>query len=281
MKPLVKWAGGKTKLLPELVKRMPKKYGRYYEPFAGGAALFFHLEPAYAVLGDLNNDLVNTYTMVMYEPERVLRALRGHAAKHSKRYYYDIRDRWNYRERPFRLKIARAAAFLYLNRTCFNGLYRTNRDGHFNVPMGTYKNPRIHNAEIVRAAHRILGREHCGAPAVQIRHFNYKHTVHDATYGDFVYFDPPYDPLSATSSFTSYLGPGFNRNDQRELAELAAQLAAKGVNVMLSNSNTKFIRDLYRGIGFKLHRVSCPRAINADASKRGDVSELIITSQYE
>lgn len=275
MKPLLKWVGGKTKLLPELVKRMPKKYGRYFEPFAGGAALFFHLEPARAVLGDLNADLMNTYTGVQRDPKAVLRALRKHEQAHGKRYYYDLRDRLNRRERSMAYTVQRAAAFLYLNRTCFNGLYRENQRGLFNVPMGRYKNPTIYNPELVRSAHRALG------PEVHVRHNDYKHSVFDATYGDFVYFDPPYDPLSLTSSFTAYGARGFSRDDQVELAEFAASLARRGIDVMLSNSNTKFIRDLYRGIGFKLSRVSCPRAINSDASKRGMVSELIITSRYE
>jgi DNA adenine methylase len=264
--PIVKWVGGKTRLLPELLARMPAQFGRYYEPFAGGAALFFRVAPERAVLGDDNADLINLYHTVGRKVDDVIRRLVVHRRLHNEGHYYEMRARWNDANVSW-THVDRAAAFVYLNKTCFNGLWRVNRAGHFNVPMGRYDDPPICAADQLRAAGAVLRR-------AELRQGHYREAVADARAGDFVYFDPPYDPVTLTANFTSYTSGAFGPEDQRELAELARRLVARGCKVMLSNSDTPFIRQLYKG--FRLDRVRCSRAINSNASKRGDVDEVII-----
>lgn len=271
--PVIKWVGGKTKLLPELVARMPERFGRYYEPFAGGAALFFHVQPERAVLNDSNDELIAMYRAVARDPEAVLAKLKTHRRRHDRDHYYVTRDRWN-RDRNRRplsswSPIDCAAAFIYLNRTCFNGLWRVNRDGEFNVPIGRYEHPAIYRPEAIRAASAALA-------GVTLRSYSYKASVWDARRGDFIYFDPPYDPITATANFTSYTRDAFGREQQCELADLAHELASHGCHVMLSNHDTRFVRSRYKG--FHVSRVMCPRAINSNAARRGAVAEVIITS---
>jgi DNA adenine methylase len=277
--PIIKWVGGKTKLLPELLVRMPEHYGRYYEPFVGGGALFFRVGPERAVLNDWNADLVATYKAIASDPDAVITRLRSHRRKHCNRYYYAMRDRWN-RHRSWPVWMAgatkwapaqRAAAFIYLNKTCFNGLWRVNKDGEFNVPIGRYKDPAICVPDAIRTASGALSN-------AVIRNYSYKAACWDAREGDFVYFDPPYDPVTPTANFTSYTARSFGREQQANLAEEARTLVARGCKVMLSNSDTRFVRELYKG--FRIDRVMCPRAINSDASKRGAVGEVIITGGY-
>jgi DNA adenine methylase len=265
--PVVKWVGGKTKLLPELLARMPARFGRYYEPFAGGAALFFRLAPRRAVLADSNHDLVGLYTAIAKDVGSVIRRLELHREAHDESHYYEVRSRWNDREVSWSTP-ERAAAFIYLNKTCFNGLWRVNRAGAFNVPIGRYTDPPICVPAALRAAHAVLAR-------AEIRRADYREAVRDARAGDFLYFDPPYDPVTVTANFTSYTADAFGPDDQRALADTARMLVKRGCQVMLSNSDTPFIRSIYKG--FELHRVKCPRAINSNAAKRGDVDELVIT----
>lgn len=264
--PIVKWAGGKTRLLDELIARVPPAFGRYYEPFAGGAALFFRLAPARALLTDANAALIGMYHAVRDEVDGVIRNLRRHQKAHGKDYYYRVRARWN--RGRFAPGPARAAAFIYLNKTCFNGLYRVNRDGEFNVPMGRYTDPTICDPEALRFAHSMLA-------GVEIRCARYEGVVATASRGDFVYFDPPYAPLTPTANFTSYTAEKFGVDDQRALARLARRLAARGCHVMLSNSDTPLVRELYDG--FQIDRVRCARSINSDAAKRRGIYEVIIT----
>jgi DNA adenine methylase len=268
--PVVKWVGGKTKLLPDLIGRMPEKYNRYYEPFAGGAALFFRLAPRRAVLADFNHDLVNLYMTIANDVSAVIRRLEMHREAHSESHYYDTRTRWNDREVSWSTP-ERAAAFIYLNKTCFNGLWRVNRSGAFNVPIGRYTDPPICVPDTLRAAQHVLSR-------AEIRRADYRTAVADARSGDFLYFDPPYDPVAPTANFTSYTTSVFGPDEQRQLADTARSLVAKGCRVMLSNSDTPFIRSLYKGM--RIERVKCARAINSNAAKRGDVDELIITGGY-
>lgn len=269
--PVIKYVGGKTRLLPELLARLPATYGRYYEPFCGGAALFFKLAPTRAVLGDMNPELMNLYRVLAHgDVETLIMFLRWHDEYHRKDpkgHYYLVRNEWN--SSTTWSDLQRAAAFVYLNKTCFNGLWRVNADGGFNVPMGAYKNPTICNPDALRAAARAL--KH-----VELRQGHFEQTTRDAVAGDLVYFDPPYVPLTATSSFTSYTADGFDMHDQRALADHARELAERGVHVVLSNSDTPLVRELYAG--FQLDVVQCGRAINSNASKRGAISELIITS---
>ena len=267
--PIVKWAGGKGKILDELLVRQPVGFGRYFEPFVGGGALFFRLRPERSMISDLNGDLINTYRCVAWHVEAVIGRLRVHQRKHDRAYYYAMRDRWN--NGGLRSDVARAAAFIYLNKTCFNGLYRVNQSGQFNVPMGRYTNPSICEDEKLRAASRILQRAQLG-----VGHF--ADSVAQAQVGDFVYFDPPYDPLSRTASFTSYTAANFGDSDQHELARVVGDLTDRGVHVMVSSSDTPQVRMLYRG--FQIDRIAAPRAINSRASARGAVSELVITNGY-
>jgi DNA adenine methylase len=265
--PVVKWVGGKTKLLHHLLARVPERYGRYYEPFSGGAALFFRLAPRRAVLNDSNSDLVNLYTAIAHDVDAVIRRLEHHREAHSEAHYYAMRTRWNDRDHAWPAA-ERAAAFIYLNKTCFNGLWRVNRAGDFNVPIGRYTDPPICVPEALRAAHGVLAR-------AQLRCGDYRDAVADARAGDFLYFDPPYDPVTTTSNFTSYTADAFGPDDQAALADCARELVTRGCRVMLSNSDTPFIRSLYKG--FRIERVKCPRAINSNASKRGSVDEVIVT----
>jgi DNA adenine methylase len=265
--PVIKWVGGKTKLLPELLARMPARFDRYYEPFVGGAALFFRVAPVDAVLADCNADLIGLYRAVATEVGAVIQRLERHRRDHDDRHYYAMREKWN-KDHAAWPTADRAACFIYLNKTCFNGLWRVNRAGDFNVPIGRYTDPPICVPEALKAASTVLGR-------AELRHLDYREAVRDAGKGDFVYFDPPYDPVSTTANFTSYTAGAFGPDDQRALADTARMLVARGCHVMLSNSDTPFIRSIYKG--FKIDRVKCARAINSNASKRGDVDEVIVT----
>ncbi|MBX3158491.1 MAG: DNA adenine methylase [Deltaproteobacteria bacterium] len=270
--PVVKWVGGKTKLLHELVDRMPDRFGAYFEPFSGGAALFFRVAPERATLNDFNADLINLYKMLAKDVEGVIARLQAHRTRHNETYYYQQRTRWNHRDDEDEMTaVDRAAAFVYLNKTCFNGLWRVNRAGDFNVPIGRYTDPPICVPEALRAAGAVLRR-------ATLRRGDYRAAVEGAVRGDFVYFDPPYDPVAPTANFTSYTTDAFGVQHQRELADTARALVARGCKVMLSNSDTPFVRSLYKG--FAIDRVKCPRAINSNAARRGDVDEVIVTGGY-
>ncbi len=266
--PIVKWAGGKTKLLAELTTRLPNDFERYFEPFAGGAALFFELASQRpdlcAVLNDANAGLIGLYRAVAEDVEDLIGLLDRLQADHDAEHYHRAVESWNSGHGD---PVVRAATFLYLNRTCFNGLWRENRSGQFNVPMGDYDRPRICDHGGLRAASTALRRAAlaCG---------DYRAVVAGAARGDLVYFDPPYD-----DTFVAYTADAFGRDDQSALAETAHELVRRGCRVMLSNSDTRFVRELYRG--FQIGRVRCPRAINADADGRGDVDELLIVGGYD
>lgn len=268
--PIVKWAGGKTRILEELVSRRPMTFKRYFEPFLGGGALFFRLSPQRALLSDLNEDLINVYRCVAWNVEAVIQRLEEHQLRHAHDYYYAVRERWNDRK-SCRSAVERAAAFIYLNKTCYNGLFRVNQRGQFNVPIGRYTSPNVCDAPQLRAASRVLQR-------AELTNGHFAERVERAEAGDFVYFDPPYDPVSATASFTSYTASCFGDEAQHELARVVADLTERGVHVMLSNSDTPTIRELYRG--FHMDRIQAPRAINSCAGSRGPVHELIITNGY-
>lgn len=260
-RPIVKWAGGKTRLLPELLERVPRSFGTYFEPFAGGLALFFRLAPERAVLSDANEALMFAYATLVSFPEDVIAALAAHKEMHDETHYYATRDRWN--NWPDTLTpVGGAAALLYLNKTCFNGLWRVNRRGEFNVPMGKYDDPPICDAENLRAAAAALAR-------ADLRCGDYRATVEEAVGGDFAYFDPPYD-----GTFSQYTRNGFGPDQQSELAAIARDLVERGVRVVLSNNDTPRVRELYEG--FRIDVVKCGRAINSDGKKRGAVNEVLI-----
>ena len=263
---MVKWPGGKSRLLPELLARLPATWNRYYEPMAGGAALFFRLAPREAVLGDLNAELIAMYRGVAEDLPRVGRHLVRYRDAHSEAHYYATREQWNTQRASWdRAKLA--ATFIYLTKTCFNGLWRVNQAGAFNVPLGRYTNPPIYAPETLRAARELLAR-------TELRAGDYRETVADARRGDLVYFDPPYHPVSTTANFTSYTRDAFGADAQRALAATARELVARGCHVVLSNSETPFVRELYAD--FRLDSVRCSRSINSVGDRRGAVGELII-----
>ena len=261
-RPFLKWVGGKRQLLAEIAQHSPVTFGRYFEPFVGGGALFFHLRPRDAVLADVNERLIRTYRGVRDEVESVIELLRG----------YPYEADFYYRTRAIPIDRASdaelAAWFIYLNRAGFNGLYRVNRDNQFNVSFGRYSNPTICDPQNLRACSAALR-------GVELVVGDFGAAVQGARSGDFIYFDPPYVPLSATSSFTSYAADGFDDSDQRRLRAVATTLKKRGVHVLLSNSSAQFVRELYAS-PFKAVEVYASRAVNCRADRRGAVKELLI-----
>ncbi|MGE5485827.1 MAG: DNA adenine methylase [Ignavibacteriales bacterium] len=268
MKPFVKWAGGKGQILGELLARVPERYGGYYEPFVGGGALFFALNPERAVLNDRNEELINAYSVIRSKVSDLAGALAAHASQHrlhGRDYYYRVRDL-----NPDTLSdVERASRFIYLNKTCYNGLWRVNNEGRFNVPFGRHKNPRILDEENLRAVSDSLRH-------VTLLCTDFESSLGAAQPGDFVYFDPPYHPLSETSYFTKYVDNGFGPEDQIRLAAVFRSLAGRGVNVMLSNSDTKFVQNLYPRDEFEVEIIQAKRPISCRAEGRGVVNELVI-----
>jgi DNA adenine methylase len=260
-KPFLKWAGGKGAILESIFDCFPQRFKSYHEPFVGGGAVFFGLQPKKAVLSDINAELINVYKTISDDVDGLIRQLRRYKVSEDDFYKVRARD-------PKRLSVVGSAArTVFLNRTCFNGLYRVNKKGKFNAPYGRYTNPKVCNEENLRACSEAL-------QDVEIIHQNALEVTQRVSKGDLVYFDPPYDPVSSTASFTSYTAQGFGREEQEALAEVFASLVRRKVNVVLSNSNTPFIQKLYKG--FKIKEVFVRRAINSRADRRGPVSEVLV-----
>ncbi|MFC2071227.1 DNA adenine methylase [Chloroflexota bacterium] len=269
-KPFLKWAGGKQQLIKQYESYFPPNISRYFEPFIGGGAVFFHLWNtgklnSKTCLFDNNETLVNTYIVVRDRLDELIEALSVHKEKHCQEYYYLIRNLE--RQKVGQNNVERAARTIYLNKTCYNGLYRVNSKGQFNVPMGRYKNPGILNEDLLRAASVAL-QDIC----IEVRDF--RSVIELSQAGDFFYFDPPYDPKSKIASFTGYTAGNFQVQDQYDLADVFTQLTAKGCLCMLSNSHTPLILDLYRH--FKIEVVQANRAINSDANGRGIIKEVVV-----
>jgi len=267
-RPFIKWAGGKTQLLTNILRELPAKIPTYYEPFMGGAAVFFALAAEgriqRAVLNDWNKELVETYETVRDEPDALIEALTALKA----RYTNDAEGTFaQVRASEPETKVARAARMIFLNKTCFNGLYRVNRAGKFNVPFGKFKNPGIFDAELLRACSQALHN-------VEIHNGDFADCVKSARLGDVAYFDPPYVPVSVTANFTSYTAIGFSMADQERLATLFGVLSDRGVHVLLSNADVASVRDLYRD--FQIVSVQVKRQINSKADRRGPVGEVIV-----
>ena len=265
-RPFLKWAGGKTKLIQQYIPFFPKEFKAYYEPFLGGGAVFFYLNPSCGYLTDINAELINAYRCVKNDVEELIKILEVHQLNHSKEYYYEVRHCHGVTD------IEKAARLIYLNKTCFNGLYRENSRGEFNVPIGKYKNPKICNPDLLRSASAALQKA-----LIDVRPFE-DILERASRCDDFVYFDPPYHPLSPTSNFTAYSRSSFNRDNQIKLKEVFAELAQRGVKVMLSNSDCQFIRELYRDFNIRIHPILASRLINSNIQKRGRIPELLITS---
>ncbi len=275
-RPILKWAGGKSSLLTQYEPYLPTSTRHYYEPFAGSAALFFHMRNEGRAegyhLSDLNEELIRLYIVLRDQPDTLIGMLAEHRDQHTahqKAYYNRIRalDRKDgFHELD---DVTRAARMVYLNRTCYNGLWRVNSKGQFNVPMGRYKNPAILDEERLKAASEAL-------QGVDLRVCPFADAVLDAGPGDFVYFDPPYVPVSPTANFTDYYADGFGEAHQHQLAEVARWLADRGVYVMVSNSDAPLVHDLYDG--FRIRTVQAQRRINRDAGKRGHINELLISA---
>ena len=266
-RPFLKWVGGKGQLLEQFRSLIPAGFdrssGRYFEPFVGGAALFFSMKPKRAVLTDVNAELINTYCAVRDCVEDVILALEKH--RYDRDHYYRVREL-----DPASLPTPeRAARTIFLNKTGFNGLYRVNRAGRFNVPIGRYTNPSFCDKDNLRACSLAL-------KTAEIKVRDFTKVVSRAKVGDFVYFDPPYDPVSETADFTSYVPGGFGWDRQQELASVFTKLATKGVHVMLSNSDTPAIRALYAG--FRIDDVFASRSINSNAARRGKIGEVVVRS---
>lgn len=264
-RPFLKWAGGKQRLLEQMTKYFPPdgSYHRYFEPFLGGGAVFFHLQPEESYLSDLNSELIEVYQIVRNDVDALIETLKQHY--NDREYFYSVRAL-----DPEKLTShERAARFIFLNRTCYNGLYRVNRQGQFNVPFGRYKNPTICDEKGLRLASRVLEK-------TMLRIADFEAILDLAKVSDFVYFDPPYEPLSISSSFTSYTQVGFTQKDQRRLAEVFRILHERGCWVALSNSDTSFIRELYRE--FPIHEISARRAINSKGDGRGTIKELLVSN---
>lgn len=270
--PFIKWVGGKRQLLPNLVSFLPKSYKKYYEPFLGGGALLFRLAPKKAVINDSNEELVNAYIQVRDNLEELVQSLKKHQDKDSKEYYLKVRS---YDRDGSILKMSnveRASRFIYLNKAGYNGLWRVNSKGQHNVPYGSHKNLRLVSDSLLADSNYLRERD------ILITNLDYQKAVERADTGDFVYFDPPYIPVNLTSSFTSYTKSGFGMVQQEQLRDLVLSLTKRGVQVMLSNSDTKLTHELYAGKEFHIHRVKATRSINSKSTGRGRIGELVITN---
>jgi DNA adenine methylase len=294
--PVLKWAGGKRQLLDEIYGRFPTEYEHYHEPFFGGGAVFFDLEPDDGTINDTNSRLVNFYQQVRDRPDELVARLKDFDepdaepdpglpcsteawnGKEITQYYYQQRARFN--RRPYDDEwsgtsdelLEEAALLMYLNRTCYNGLYRENSDGGFNVPIGRYANPDWVQSERIRDASRILS-------DTEIRVGDFEYVLEAADTGDLVYFDPPYEPMSPTANFAEYSAEGFGREDQERLLETAERLDEMDVSVILSNSAV--LQEMYENAGFTVEIEGATRAINSDETSRDEVDEILVTNVAE
>lgn len=271
VRPFLKWAGGKRQLLPELRKYIPSlsQNATYYEPFVGGGALFFDLQRKRAVINDTNAELINCYQVIRDDVENLIAALSQH--RNDEAYYYEVRD-WD-RSPDFaaRPAVERAARVIFLNKTCYNGLFRVNSRGQFNVPFGRYKAPTIVDEAVLRAVSKYLNNH---KDTIKMLNGDFEEVVCGAKRGDFIYFDPPYDPVSDTASFTGYDVNGFSRAEQTRLKGVVDELRRRECKVLLSNAYTPFIADLYSS--YTCVKVGATRAINSNAQRRGKVDEILV-----
>lgn len=273
-RPFVKWVGGKARLVPQLLQYFPDEYNDYYEPFAGGGALFFAITPKTAHISDLNTVLISAYKRIQSDAEGLIEELRQLEAQYrsletleeKRELYLEKRAQYNALENTSPEKVA---LLIFLNKTCFNGMYRENSKGGFNVPFGKHPNPTICDEANLRSVSAAL-------KETTIALAPYQEAVKNAKAGDFIYFDPPYHPLNATSSFTSYHADGFSAKDQEKLRDTFKKLSERGCKVMLSNSDSEFINELYKE--FNVHKIYAARSINSKGTGRGKIQEVLVTN---
>lgn len=268
-KPFLKWAGGKRQLLPTIRKRIPENFSTYYEPFVGAGAVLFDIMPSKAVINDANKELINVYKVIKNHIDELIRELKGHI--NEEEYYYDVRKldrREDYKDMS---PVKKASRILFLNKTCYNGLFRVNQKGQFNVPFGRYKNPNIVNEDVLRAVHNYLNNNN-----IKILNTDFEDGIKYMRKEAFVYFDPPYHPISDTSSFTGYTTDGFDADDQRRLKYLCDELNDRGCRFLLSNSSAELILDLYNEDDYKIEYVDANRCINSVAKSRGEIEEVLV-----
>ncbi len=267
--PILKWAGGKRQLLPQILATFPNDYGKraYHEPFIGGGAVFFKIAPSSGSINDVEARLVNLYRVVRDKPEELIEMAKRYI--HAEEEFYKLRERFN---QPDLSDVEEASLLLYLNKTAFNGLYRVNSKGHFNVPFGRYKNPKIVPENRIRQASVLLKN-------VEIFNKDFTYIIDHSNEGDLVYFDPPYLPVSKTAHFTAYSSKGFNLDDQERLRDTCISLDEKGVLFVLSNSYIEPILELYQNVEqFRIEIVKAKRAISSKASTRGAINEILVTN---
>jgi DNA adenine methylase len=266
--PFVKWVGGKRQLLNEIEKHIPERFSRYYEPFIGGGAVLFHIQPRNAVINDSNEELVNLYNIIKETPEELIEDLKKH--RNEEKYFYKVRGIDREKEKYLKLSdIERASRIIFLNKTCYNGLFRVNSSGEFNSPFGRYKNPNIINAIKLRAVSSYLSKNN-----IKILNTDYEKSLSNIRKGAFVYFDPPYDPISDSSNFTGYTKNGFDKTEQERLKKVCDRLNNRKVKFLLSNSSTEFIRDLYKD--YPILPIKAKRVINSKGNGRGAITEILV-----
>jgi len=275
VQPFLKWAGGKRQLVPKIREYLPNDYNLYFEPFIGAGAVLFNLQPRTALINDANEELINCYRVVKDHPEKLI----AHAKQHpnTKKHFYELRSLDRKPDFAHLSELERASRILFLNKTCFNGLFRVNSRGHFNVPYSKYSNPLIVDEVGIRAASRYFN-----SSRIEMSSEDFETALSGAGRDDFVYLDPPYDPVSDTSSFTGYNLPSFDRDEQRRLKKVCDELTRRGCKILLSNSATSFIRDLYRNERrYTIVEVTANRNINSIGAGRGKIKELLIFNNYD
>jgi len=266
--PFVKWVGGKRQLLVEIKQHIPNQFSKYYEPFIGGGAVLFHLQPKNAIINDSNKELVNLYKVIKESSEELIEDLKTH--ENEEKYFYNIRGVDREKEKYSELNnIQRASRIIFLNKTCYNGLFRVNSSGEFNSPFGRYKNPNIINEITIKAVANYLNNN-----KIQILNTDYEKSLLKIKKEAFVYFDPPYDPISDSSNFTGYTKKGFDKTEQERLKKVCDKLNDKGVKFLLSNSSTEFIRGLYKK--YNILSIKAKRIINSKGSGRGEITEVLV-----
>lgn len=272
--PVLKWVGGKRQLLKEILPLIPNDISTYYEPFVGGGAVLFSLQPKKAHINDYNLELINVYKIIMNNPNDLIKILEDHEEKNNAEYFYKIRQLDRTSDYKKLSAVERAARIIYLNKTCYNGLYRVNQAGQFNSPYGKYRNPNIVNSPTIKALNNYFNNNQ-----ITITSGDYKDSLKNirANTKTFVYLDPPYYPLSTSSSFTGYTDNGFGEKQQIELKNECDKLNNKGIKFLLSNSSCDFIDELYKN-DYNIKIIKAKRVLNSDGNKRGEIDEVLISN---